>query len=110
MRGLIMLPRVPAERPTPACLQARSYADLTGPCRADATIGGVLEAIVDHDVAELVLRGELGLGHTQARGDLVLVVGAAADQTRAQRVERRRRDEDLHGLGQRGAHLAGALE
>ena len=59
---------------------------------------------------ELALGGELGLGHAQARGDLVVVVGAAADQARAQGLERRRRDEDLHRLGQRRAHLAGPLE
>ena len=33
--------------------------------------------------------------------DLLGVVGAAADEARAQRLERRRRDEDLHRLGHR---------
>ena len=42
--------------------------------------------------------------------DLVGVVGAAADQPRAQRVLRRRRDEDLDRLGHRLAHLARALD
>ena len=62
---------------------------------------GVLEPVVDHDVRELVLRGELLLGGAQALLDLHGVVGAAADQPRAQRLARRRRDEDLDRVGQR---------
>ena len=53
----------------------------------DQLIDRVLEAIVDHHVGELALGGELLLGHAQPRGDLVVVVGAAADEARAQCVE-----------------------
>ena len=60
-------------------------------------------------MGELRLRGELLLGDPQAPLDLLGAVCAAADQAGAQRVERGRRDEHLQRLGQRGAHLAGAL-
>src|ERR1700733_6630686 len=69
----------------------------------------LFEAVVDDDVAELRLGGELLLGDLQAPLDLLGVVGAAADQPRAQRLERRRSDEHLHRLGHRRADLTRAL-
>ena len=59
---------------------------------------------------ELRLGGELLARRPEAALDLLGVVGAAPDQARAQRLERRRRDEDLHRLGHRLAHLARALD
>src|SRR5689334_18453780 len=61
-------------------------------------------------MGELVLGRQLLLGDAQAGRDLLVVVGASPDQARAQRLERRRGDEDLYGLGQRGPDLAGALD
>src|SRR5215210_635761 len=73
-------------------------------------VDGVLEAIVDDHVAELVLGVELRLGRAQARVDLLGVVRAAAHEPRAQRLARRGRDEHLERLGHRLAHLPGALD
>ncbi len=49
----------------------------------DEALQGVLEAIVDDDVSELGLGLELVLGDAQAALDLLGVVGAAPDETRA---------------------------
>ena len=59
---------------------------------------------------ELVLGGQLLARGAQARRDLLGVLGAAADEPGAQRVLRRRGDEDLDRLGHRVADLAGALD
>jgi len=56
------------------------------------------------------LRGELLLRGAQPRGDLLLVVGPAPDEPRAQRLLGRRRDEDLDRLAHRFANLTRALD
>ena len=60
-------------------------------------------------MAKLRPRAELLLGDAQTPLDLLAVVGAAPDQAGAQCLRGGRRDEHLHRLGQRGAHLAGSL-
>src|SRR4051794_15234420 len=108
MRGEIMRYRVAAASAgarSASAGRARRLPDDRREC-----VDGLLEAVVDDDARELVLRRELALGGAQARLDLLRLVGSAADQARAKRFERRRRDEDLDGLGHRLAHLARALD
>jgi hypothetical protein len=86
---------------------------LLGPKGSDEIrelVHGLLEAVVHDHVLPLVLGRQLALGHRQPAGDLLLVLGAAADQACSQRVERGRLDEHLHRLGERLAHLARALQ
>src|SRR5690348_18288812 len=59
-------------------------------------VGRLLEPVVDNDVCELWLCLELVLGRAQALVDRLGAVGPAADQPRAQRIQRRRRDEHGH--------------
>ena len=59
---------------------------------------------------ELVLGRELLARDGQAPLHLGLVVGAASRETLAQRLERRRRDEDLNGVRQGASYLARALD
>ena len=98
-------------RPAPhAARVSRALQPRLGAHDRGELVEGVLEPVVDDHVAELRLRRELLFGDLQAALDLLLVVGAAADQARAQRLERGRRDEHLHRLGHRLAHLACALD
>src|SRR5436305_13492048 len=69
----------------------------------------VLEAVVDDHVLELITRAELLLGDAAAALDLGGVVGAATDQSAAEGLQGRRRDEHLGGLGHRRPVLTGTL-
>src|SRR4051794_27670765 len=70
----------------------------------------VLEAVVDDLLVELVVGLELALRGLQAAGHLAGVIRPPAREPGPQRVERRRSDEHLHGLGEGLADLAGALD
>ena len=93
MRGLIIAVQ---------CSRAR--------CRSSA-VHRLLQAVVDDDVVELVLRAaSSSCGDLQAALDLLGVVGAAARQAVAQRLGDGGRDEDLDRLGHRLADLPRALD
>ena len=66
--------------------------------------------VVDDHMPELVTGGELCLGDLEAPCDRIGILGAARRQALAQLLERARRDEDRHRLGNRRAHLPGPLE
>ena len=58
----------------------------------------IVEVLVDDDVRELGLRGDLLPGDLETPLDLIGVVGRAAQQALAQRLVRGRRDEHLDRL------------
>src|SRR5215218_1031878 len=97
----------------PSRVAAAPFLPARGQVAPDAAlelVGGVLQAVVGHDVGELPLRAQLLARGGEPRGDLRGVVRAPADQPGAQRLVARRSDEDLDGLVHRLADLARALD